>query len=357
MPHIHRLYDWVVSVFIVHRGRVLLCFHKKYREWLPIGGHVDLDEDPEEALFKEIKEECGLNVRILADRPAIAHPGVKPVYTPSWVDVHRIKGVHKHIALIYIGKASSSRVRLHRREHAAYKWLSKKELADPKLKLTRSIRYYCLKALEAAALCLLLQVNAFAEPVYLVVESFGSAETVESLTKKARPLAPRMECAAGTMIRTGPEAWADLSLGSSLESLLRVGPDSQVTFLNYAPVRLSLDKGTLLVLNEEQVFAGRDPALSAEVRVLTRSFLVSARQGGCALEAGDDGAAVSVFAEEVKVYEKKGPSYSAEGRSVEEGFRYSVQGTRRLVFSDYKDWQDWYKRSNERKDRLVRPHG
>ena len=72
MPHIHRLYDFVVSIFIVNRGRVLLCWHKKYREWLPIGGHVDLDEDPDHALMKEIREECGLEVKVLSDRPAMA---------------------------------------------------------------------------------------------------------------------------------------------------------------------------------------------------------------------------------------------------------------------------------------------
>jgi 8-oxo-dGTP pyrophosphatase MutT (NUDIX family) len=151
MPHIHRFYDWVVSVFIVHRGKALLCFHKKYKEWLPVGGHVDLNEDPEQALFKEIREECGLKVRILADKPSIAHPGVKPVYTPSYVDVHRIKGVHKHIALIYFGVSSNARVKLEEREFHAYKWLSKKELSDKALKLTKSIRFYSLKALEAAS--------------------------------------------------------------------------------------------------------------------------------------------------------------------------------------------------------------
>ena len=116
-----------------------------------MGGHVDLDEDPEQALFKEIREECGLKVKLLADRPRIAHPGVKPVFTPSYMDVHRIKGVHKHIALIYFGTSSSKSVRLCEREHAAYQWLSKRELDDPKLALTKSIRFYCHKALEAAA--------------------------------------------------------------------------------------------------------------------------------------------------------------------------------------------------------------
>lgn len=157
MPHIHELYDFVVSIFIVclpagrqAEARVLLCYHKKYNEWLPIGGHVDLDEDPEQALFKEIREECGLKVKVLADKPSIAHRGVKPIYTPSYVDVHHIKGRHKHIALIYFGTAQSERVKLEEREHAAYRWLASSDLSRREFRLTRSIRFYCRKALEAA---------------------------------------------------------------------------------------------------------------------------------------------------------------------------------------------------------------
>lgn len=150
MPHIHKLYDFVVSVFIIHQNRVLLIDHKKYDEWLPIGGHIELDEDPELALFREIKEECGLRVRILAAKPAIAHPGVKPILTPSFVDVHRIRGVHKHIAFIYFAVAESDTVRLHRREHREYRWLSEKELNSKRLKLTRSILFYSRAALKAA---------------------------------------------------------------------------------------------------------------------------------------------------------------------------------------------------------------
>ena len=107
MPHIHKLFDFVVSIFICNRNRVLLVYHKKYSEWLPIGGHIDLNEDPEIALLKEIDEESGLKVKILADRPSIAHPGVKPIWTPSYVDVHRITDVHKHIAFIYFGLSHS----------------------------------------------------------------------------------------------------------------------------------------------------------------------------------------------------------------------------------------------------------
>ena len=150
MPHIHRLYDFVVSVFIVHRGKVLLVYHKKYNEWLPIGGHIDLNEDPEQALFKEIREECGLPVKILAARPAIGHRGVKPILTPSYVDVHRITRVHKHIAFVYFGTTTSARAKLHEREHREFRWVSGSDLGSRELRLTKSIRFYCEEALKAA---------------------------------------------------------------------------------------------------------------------------------------------------------------------------------------------------------------
>lgn len=148
MPHIHKVYDFVVSVFIVHRDKVLLIYHKKYKEWLPIGGHIELDEDPEEALYREIKEESGLKVRVLSHVPRIKHKGVKPLPTPSFADVHKISRDHKHIALVYFGTSSSDRVRLHVREHREFRWLSKKELYDPRFQLTRSIRFYCREALK-----------------------------------------------------------------------------------------------------------------------------------------------------------------------------------------------------------------
>ncbi len=151
MPHIHALYDFVVSVFVVRRRKVLLIYHKKYREWLPIGGHIELDEDPEEALYREIHEECGLKVKILSKAPAIRHPGVKPIPAPDFVDVHRIGRSHKHVAFIYCAVAQKGDVVLHEREHREYRWVGRGELDDKKLKLTKSIRFYCVKALKRAA--------------------------------------------------------------------------------------------------------------------------------------------------------------------------------------------------------------
>ena len=150
MPHIHEFYDFIVSVFIVFQDKVLLIYHKKYNEWLPIGGHIELDEDPEEALYREIHEECGLPVKILAETPKIKHAGVKPLPTPAYLDSHKISKTHRHVAFVYFGISRTGSVKLHEREHREYRWLTLKELKDPALRLTKSIHFYCRRALEVA---------------------------------------------------------------------------------------------------------------------------------------------------------------------------------------------------------------
>ena len=47
MPHIHEKIDFTVAIFVVHDGKVLLIHHRKLDQWLPLGGHIELDEDPE----------------------------------------------------------------------------------------------------------------------------------------------------------------------------------------------------------------------------------------------------------------------------------------------------------------------
>lgn len=43
--------------------RVLLGLHNKLGVWLPPGGHIDDRENPIEALIREVREECGMDIR------------------------------------------------------------------------------------------------------------------------------------------------------------------------------------------------------------------------------------------------------------------------------------------------------
>ena len=54
--------------FVVDSGAVLLHWHPKVLAWLPPGGHIEINEDPVEAVLREVFEETGLKVKILSIR-------------------------------------------------------------------------------------------------------------------------------------------------------------------------------------------------------------------------------------------------------------------------------------------------
>ena len=153
MPHIHKLIDFVVTVYIVHKDKVLLVDHKKLKRWLPIGGHIELDEDPEQALFREIKEECGLKVDIYGKKPSIPSKRIEFLHTPIFLDIHQIapKTNHKHIGLVYFARSKSDKVILNHKEHNAIRWFSRKELEKRGFNLRPSVVFYAKKALGKLA--------------------------------------------------------------------------------------------------------------------------------------------------------------------------------------------------------------
>jgi len=69
MAHIHDKIDFTAAIFVVQDHKVLLIHHRKLNKWLPLGGHIELDEDPEQAALREAKEESGLDVELLGERP------------------------------------------------------------------------------------------------------------------------------------------------------------------------------------------------------------------------------------------------------------------------------------------------
>ena len=77
MAHIHEKIDFTVAIFVVHDGKVLLIHHRRLDKWLPLGGHIELDEDPEIAALREAKEESGLEVELIGERPPTTEPGTR----------------------------------------------------------------------------------------------------------------------------------------------------------------------------------------------------------------------------------------------------------------------------------------
>ena len=59
---------FTVTGFVVDGDRTMLHWHKKLQIWLPPGGHIDANEDPIQAVLREVREETGIVAEIVPVR-------------------------------------------------------------------------------------------------------------------------------------------------------------------------------------------------------------------------------------------------------------------------------------------------
>jgi 8-oxo-dGTP pyrophosphatase MutT (NUDIX family) len=148
MAHIHEKIDFTVAIFVVQHGKVLLILHRKLGKWLPLGGHVELDEDPEAAALREAREESGLEVELLGERPPTTEPGTRALIAPRFLDIHRITDTHEHIGLIYWARPRNGALALAEAEHHDIRWCSSEDLDQLQPAMSNAVKWYCRKAIE-----------------------------------------------------------------------------------------------------------------------------------------------------------------------------------------------------------------
>lgn len=150
MPHIHDKIDFCSEVFIVFNNKVLLRKHDKLRKWLSVGGHIRLDEDPNEAAIREVKEEVGLEIELYneEDISFLNRDNWRSLINPQYLNIHNITDNHEHIAFMYFAKSKTDKLILSEEEITEEcKWFSKEEL-ESNNDLGEDVKYYALKALE-----------------------------------------------------------------------------------------------------------------------------------------------------------------------------------------------------------------
>jgi len=148
MAHIHEKTDFTVAIFVVQDGRVLVIHHRALDKWLPLGGHIELDEDPEVAARREAFEESGLEVELLGERPPTTGPGTRALIPPRFLDIHRITDTHQHIGMIYWARPRNGALRLAATEHHDIRWCSAAELESLHPPMDRAVKWYCRAALN-----------------------------------------------------------------------------------------------------------------------------------------------------------------------------------------------------------------
>ena len=97
--------------FVVHGDRTLLHWHQRLQQWMPPGGHIEPDEDPVQAVLREIREETGVTAEVIPSVPALpfAQPGqLQPPYTILVEDIPEPGEPHQHIDFIYFCRPLNS---------------------------------------------------------------------------------------------------------------------------------------------------------------------------------------------------------------------------------------------------------
>jgi 8-oxo-dGTP pyrophosphatase MutT (NUDIX family) len=116
--------------FVVEGDSVLLHWHRKVKAWLPPGGHVEPNEDPVQAVLREILEETGLHTEVVGDAPDLGldYPEqVAPPFTIMIEDIHDpVDGFHRHIDMIYFCRPSGPVGPL----NTGWRWVTRRDLAD-----------------------------------------------------------------------------------------------------------------------------------------------------------------------------------------------------------------------------------
>ena len=140
----HVTRDFTVATFVVHRRSVLLLRHRKLNMWLPPGGHIEAGELPDEAAVREVREEAGIEVRLVGER-ALDVDDPRQLIIPRGVQLERIAPGHEHIDLVYFAVPVGSCEIRRNDESTEIGWFAEDDLA--RLDLTDEIRMWTAKAL------------------------------------------------------------------------------------------------------------------------------------------------------------------------------------------------------------------
>ncbi|PSP59605.1 NUDIX hydrolase [Halobacteriales archaeon QH_7_66_37] len=103
---------FVATVYVVNGGAVALHEHDRLGMWLPPGGHVEREELPHEAARREVREELGLDVELVAPVDDLQSPTAASIPKPQHFlleDINVCDGEvgHQHVDFVYYGTVGS----------------------------------------------------------------------------------------------------------------------------------------------------------------------------------------------------------------------------------------------------------
>lgn len=135
--------DLTVGTYIFHDDKVLLILHKKLKIWLPVGGHIEKDETPDDAVKRESREETNLEISLISV-PKFEKLGnvITHLATPFYVNVHNV-GDHHHVGFFYVSIATDiSKLLINKEEVLDATWFTQGEVNESPL-INEEVKFLC----------------------------------------------------------------------------------------------------------------------------------------------------------------------------------------------------------------------
>ncbi len=150
MSHINEKIDFTVCIYIVHENKVLMHKHKKLGIWLPPGGHIDLNEDPNEAAIREAKEETGLEIELVGTSTQYDSPyGARDLVPPRFLNRHYYDTTrsHEHVNMAFFARPKTLDIRPEE-EGGEVRWFSAEEIRYPQYAIVADVQAHTKVAFQ-----------------------------------------------------------------------------------------------------------------------------------------------------------------------------------------------------------------
>ena len=114
-------------VYDEERQKFLMVKHKKLGKWVQPGGHIEKDEDPEEACKREVLEETGIRIELKGNRFIRKEDYIVPLALQK----NEINNEHIHMDFVYYAILKGSNEIINQpEENTDARWFSLKEILD-----------------------------------------------------------------------------------------------------------------------------------------------------------------------------------------------------------------------------------
>ena len=120
---------FTVTGFVIEDGRTMLHWHRKLQLWLPPGGHIDRDEDPVQAVLREVREETGIVTEIVPGAASLRFGNVEQLAVPLAIIIADVaEGPHQHIDMSYAVRPLAGAPREAPEADHGFIWVSEEQL-------------------------------------------------------------------------------------------------------------------------------------------------------------------------------------------------------------------------------------